>query len=101
ESGTMRSLILKRAFWLALITTLLLAGVPLLVSARASFLGKDVTAIAAGLLGYYPWTAAAEAGRVVGLAFVAWWLAFGVTLAARRHVIGAPRLVVTAAMPTA
>jgi arylsulfatase A-like enzyme len=97
----MRILIAKRAFWLALATTLLLAGLPLLVTARASFLGKDVTALAAGLLSFYPWVAVTEALSVCGAAFAAWWLAWGVTLAARQHVVGAPRLVVTMSMPVA
>lgn len=93
--------ILRRALLLALFLTLILSGLPFIITARATFLGKDVTTLAAGLVGFYPGTAAAEVAKVLGSALLALWLACFVTLVARQRVMGAPRLVVSVAMPLA
>src|SRR5688500_4819115 len=93
--------IVRRALLMAVLTTLLLSGLPFVITARANFLGKDVTTLAAGLIGFYPGVAAAETAKVICAAAMCWWAAFFVTLMARRYVIGAPRLIVTLAMPLA
>lgn len=54
----------------ALVFTIVLGALPLVASGSASFLGKDVTSIAAGVVGFYPGVAVAEVGRVLGLAFM-------------------------------
>ena len=93
--------IARRALTIAILATLLMSGLPFVVAARASFLGKDVTTLAAGLIGFYPGVAAAEVARVIGSGLISCWAAAFVTLMARRHVIGAPRLIVSMAMPVA
>jgi arylsulfatase A-like enzyme len=50
---------------------------PLLIAQSAQFLGKDVSQVAAGILGFYPWTAVFEVLRVLlAVALVLAGLAF-------------------------
>lgn len=68
--------LLPRSLLFSLGVTVALGVIPFAAAQRASFLGKDVSSVAAGILGFYPWTAAAEVARVVFMA-LAFWLVLG------------------------
>jgi arylsulfatase A-like enzyme len=64
--------LLPRSLLFSLGVTVALGVVPFAAAQRASFLGKDVSSVAAGILGFYPGVAAAEVGRVVLMAMLFW-----------------------------
>jgi hypothetical protein len=75
----------RHAAGFALVMTLGLALVPFVLLPSASFLGKDISALAVGVISFYPWIAAAE---VVKILVFASSLAFIVGLAAAAGAAG-------------
>jgi arylsulfatase A-like enzyme len=68
----------------------LAGGLPLVARPSANFLGTDVSSIAAGVVGFYPWIAVAEAARVAGVATaillgLGWYAAACERLVQARH----------------
>ncbi len=68
--------------------TALLAGAPFAFLAGAEFLGRDVSSLAAGVIGFYPWIAVAEAAKLLGLAWALVFLILTLTRKAQRDVAG-------------
>lgn len=58
----------------ALAITFVCGLLPLVATGSATFLGKDVTSIAAGIIGFYPGVGAAEGLRVVGVALLSFFM---------------------------
>lgn len=60
---------LRQAVLFAGVMTVVCGGLPFVIAGSANFLGKDVTSIAAGVIGFYPGAAVGEAARVLIVAF--------------------------------
>lgn len=66
----------------------MLAGLPFAFTAGSQFLGRDVSSLAAGVMGFYPWVAAYEAFKVLGAAFCVMAVVVAFTVTAQRKVAG-------------
>ena len=58
----------RHAMGFALVMTVGLALAPFVLLPSASFLGKDISALAVGVISFYPWIAAAEVAKILILA---------------------------------
>lgn len=61
-----------------------MGGVPLALSPKSEFLGRDVSSLAGSIMGFYPEVAALETAKVLGLAFALAYVVLWSMVAARR-----------------
>lgn len=66
--------------------TALLAAAPFAFKAGSQFLGRDVSSLAVGIMGFYPWIAVSEAAKLLGCAWLLVFLIMSFSDAAGRKV---------------